>query len=490
MDSPDPRRAIAIVDARGRDGATPERVRAAVAGGGAVLVLTDSASAAAPFVAAGAAGFLVTAHDEATVAALLSDPPVERRAVSATDGEEGQRLHAWLDRRIAAGGRCAVVAVTLSRLDLVNAAHGRERVDAAIALAGERIAAAVGADAAVARIAGDHVLIGLDSPATTGLAAIGAALAQPFVVEGGPILIGHRIGVADRTDGEDADTLLRRADDALAQARISAGATVRMAAPEEAGSLDALAADLHHAVTGDGIEILFQPQVEIASGRIVGVEALARWQHPRLGPLGADTLFAAADRADLGIALSDHIQQLTLRTAARWPRSLAALRLSLNVTAADLARAGFACLLLGRVDASGFPRGRLTVEVTETGMILELDRAATVLAELRGAGCRVAIDDFGTGYSSLAYLTALPLDYLKIDRALVTDIVGNPRDRVVVRGVIDIARALGLKVIAEGVETADQLALLTAEGCGCYQGFLRAGALDVAALVEMVEGER
>jgi EAL domain-containing protein (putative c-di-GMP-specific phosphodiesterase class I) len=209
-----------------------------------------------------------------------------------------------------------------------------------------------------------------------------------------------------------------------------------------------------------------------------------------LGPLGADTLFAAADRADLGIALSDHIQQLTLRTAARWPRSLAALRLSLNVTAADLARAGFACLLLGRVDASGFPRGRLTVEVTETGMILELDRAATVLAELRGAGCRVAIDDFGTGYSSLAYLTALPLDYLKIDRALVTDIVGNPRDRVVVRGVIDIARALGLKVIAEGVETADQLALLTAEGCGCYQGFLRAGALDVAALVEMVEGER
>jgi len=230
--------------------------------------------------------------------------------------------------------------------------------------------------------------------------------------------------------------------------------------------------------------------VEIASGRIVGVEALARWQHPRLGPLGADTLFAAADRADPGIALSDHIQELTLRCAARWPRSLSTLRLSLNLTAADLARTGFASLFLDRVDASGFPRGRLTVEVTETGMILELDRAATVLAELRGAGCRVAIDDFGTGYSSLAYLKALPLDYLKIDKALACDIVGNPRDRVVVRGVIDIARGLGLAVIAEGVETPEQLAQLTAEGCGWYQGFLRAGALDEAALVAMVESER
>jgi EAL domain-containing protein (putative c-di-GMP-specific phosphodiesterase class I)/GGDEF domain-containing protein len=483
-------RAIAIVDARGGASAALDAVRAAAAGGDTVLVLTGSAAAAAPFVAAGAAGFLATDDDAATVAARLAQPGVERRAASAIDGEEGRMLRAWLDRRIAAGGACAVVAVTLSRLDLVNAAHGRERVDAAIALAGERIAVAAGPDAAVARIAGDHFLIGLGDAATIGLAAIGVALARPFAVAGGPILIGHRIGVADRNDGEDADTLLRRADDALAQARISAGATVRVAAPEEAGSLDALAADLHHAVIGDGIEILFQPQVEIASGRITGVEALARWQHPRLGPLGADVLFAAADRADLGLALSDHIQELTLRTAASWPRSLAPLRLSLNVTAADLARPGFACLFLARVDAAGFPRGRLTVEVTETGMILELDRAATVLAELRGAGCRVAIDDFGTGYSSLAYLTALPLDYLKIDKALVTGIVANPRDRVVVRGVIDIARALGLKVIAEGVETPEQLALLTGGGCGCYQGFLRAGAVDVATLIAMVEDER
>jgi EAL domain-containing protein (putative c-di-GMP-specific phosphodiesterase class I) len=200
-------------------------------------------------------------------------------------------------------------------------------------------------------------------------------------------------------------------------------------------------------------------------------------------------LFAAADRADLGIALSDHIQELALARAAAWPRSLGTLRLSVNLTAADVTRAGFARLFLDRVDASGFPRGRLTVEVTETGMIRELDAAAALLAELRGAGCRVAIDDFGTGYSGLAYLKALPLDYLKIDKALARDITGNPRDRVVVRGVIEIARALGLAVIAEGVETPQQLALLAAEGCGWYQGFLRAGPLDEAALVRMVEGQ-
>jgi len=494
MESPDQRRAAGIVDARGREPAALQEVRVAVAAGEGVLVLTDTAAAAEPFVGAGAAGFLAAPRDAAEIAMALrfirAAAPADRRDVSAIDGDEGRGLRHWLDARIATGRTCALVAVTLSRLDLVNAAHGRDRVDAAIVLAGARIAAAAGPDAMTTRIGGDHFLIGLDGSPTAGLAAIGVALARPFMVEGGPILIGHRIGVADNAAGEDADTLLRRAEGALAQARMSAGATVRMAAPEQAGSLDALAADLHHAVTGDGIDILFQPQVEIASGRIVGVEALARWQHPRLGPLGADTLFAAADRADLGIALSDHIQELTLRRAARWPRSLGALRLSLNLTAADLARAGFARLFLDRVDASGFPRGRLTVEVTETGMILELDRAAAVLAELRGAGCRVAIDDFGTGYSSLAYLKALPLDYLKIDKALATDIVGNPRDRVVVRGVIDIARALGLAVIAEGVETPEQLARLTAEGCGWYQGFLRAGALDVAALAAMVESER
>lgn len=237
----------------------------------------------------------------------------------------------------------------------------------------------------------------------------------------------------------------------------------------------------------DQIDVLFQSQVSLETGAIVGVEALARWEHPALGAIGAEQLFASAERAGLGPTLSAHVQTLALSRAARWPRSLDALRLSVNVTADDLARTDFAADFLARVDASGFPVTRVTAEVTETGLIAKLEQAAAQLATLREAGCQVAIDDFGTGYSSLAYLKALPLDYLKIDRVLTQDITGSPRDRVIVRGVIGIARGLGLTVIAEGVETVQQRELLAAEGCDLYQGFLCAEAVDTAALVRLVE---
>ncbi|KQU55671.1 hypothetical protein ASG67_05905 [Sphingomonas sp. Leaf339] len=487
-------RTVDLVDARGRAHAALAEVRSRARHGETLLVLTDDAAIADDFLNAGAFAFLAAPRDEAEIAVALRYARragmMERRELADVEGDDAARVQDWLAQQVTAKRPCALIVVALSRLDLVNAAHGRDRVDAATAQIAGRIMTAAGPHAFVIRVGGARFLVGLGGDWHPALAAIGTALARPFDVDGGPMLLGNRVGVAEHEGGEDVDTLVRRAGDALAQARISDGATTRVAGPEDAGSLDELAADLHHAITGGDIGIVFQPQVEIASGCIVGVEALARWEHPRLGPLGADTLFAAADRADLGIALSDHIQQLTLARAARWPRVLDALRLSLNLTAADVARAGFARLFLDRVDASGFPRGRLTVEITETGMIQELDRAASILTELRGAGCRIAIDDFGTGYSSLAYLKALPLDYLKIDKALARDITGNPRDRVVVRGVIEIARALGLAVIAEGVETPQQLALLAAEGCGWYQGFLRSGALDETALAAMVEKER
>jgi EAL domain-containing protein (putative c-di-GMP-specific phosphodiesterase class I) len=162
------------------------------------------------------------------------------------------------------------------------------------------------------------------------------------------------------------------------------------------------------------------------------------------------------------------------------------VRLSINLTAADIARPGFADLFLDRVDASGFPRTRLTLEITESGLIEDLGIAAALLSVLRGAGCQTAIDDFGTGYSSLAYLKALPLDYLKIDKKLAQDITGSPRDRIVVRGVIDMARSLGLTVIAEGVETPEQLEGLAKEGCQIYQGFLCAEPLTETALIALL----
>ncbi len=190
------------------------------------------------------------------------------------------------------------------------------------------------------------------------------------------------------------------------------------------------------------------------------------------------------------VQLSDHVQRKAVIAAAEWPDVLSGLRLSVNITAADIVRPGFASQFIELVDSSHFDPRRLTVEVTESGLIEDLNAAAYLLANLREGGLRVAIDDFGTGYSSLAYLKALPLDYLKIDKRLCEDITGSTRDRVVVRSVIDMARSLGLGVIAEGVETEEQLGLLAQEGCNLYQGFLCSQPIDSAALAALVTARR
>jgi EAL domain-containing protein (putative c-di-GMP-specific phosphodiesterase class I) len=247
---------------------------------------------------------------------------------------------------------------------------------------------------------------------------------------------------------------------------------------------------LRKALQSGEIEILFQPQVEIATGRIVGAEALARWQQPDIGELGAETLFGVAAKAGLSTELSEHVQRRAVADAAAWPVGLAGLRLSVNITAADTVRYGFADQFLAMIEQSGFDRSRVTVEVTETELIENLGEAASLLAQLRQQGLRVALDDFGTGYSSLLYLKALPLDALKIDKRLTEDITGSERDRIVIRGVISIAQALGLEVIAEGVETDEQLRLLATEGCAFYQGFLCSPPVDAATLAALVAASR
>jgi EAL domain-containing protein (putative c-di-GMP-specific phosphodiesterase class I) len=244
--------------------------------------------------------------------------------------------------------------------------------------------------------------------------------------------------------------------------------------------------DLRRPLDQDEIEIRYQPQVSVTTGEIVGVEALARWNHPLYGELGANTLFGVAEGSDYLVQLSDHVQRKAIGEAAAWPESLASLRLSVNITAADMLRPGFAASFLALVRESGFDPARLTVEVTEGGLIDDLAAAGDLLAALRQGGLRVAIDDFGTGYSNLAYLKALPLDYLKLDKRISQDIAGSTRDRIVVRSVIDMARSLGLDVVAEGVETEEQLSLLAQEGCTLYQGFLCAPPVVTEALIGLV----
>ncbi len=499
---------VALIDARGRGDAGLRAAQAlgaviAATGAAMLVVVPDTTSETLEaFLSAGATHVLAADAGDAMIHASLKlaerharrTLDVRRRRTHA-DGEVGE-VHRWIAEAIGRGEPCVAIIVALSRLDLINAAHGRPAgnmllrgVEARMQAAAEE---AFGDRAIVARSGGaEFVMAGvIEADRARAVAEmLEALLATPFQAGAVPIRLGVRLGLATHRAGEDPASLLARAGEALSRARVSDGSMLRFAHPGDVAPLDVLAADLHHAIERGEIDIVFQPQVAIATGLISGVEALARWRHPTLGPLGADPLFAAAERADLGLALSDHIQQMALQRAAKWPAALSHLRLSINITAADVARAGFARLFLDRVADSGFSIDRLTAEITETGLIRELDRAAGVLEGLRDAGVRIAIDDFGTGYSSLAYLTSLPVDAIKLDRSLVAEVDGTTRGRVVVRGIIRIAARLGMAIIAEGVETHDQAQLLGRLGCQTYQGFLRAAPLDEEALRAMVEEE-
>jgi diguanylate cyclase (GGDEF)-like protein len=420
---------------------------------------------------------------------------------------DGRSARAWIAERLAdeeqagtVAGNCPLVAVliSVSRYDAINAAFGRQTGDSVLQAVARRIERHVGGVARprlVARMAGAEFAVLLAPPAGVAdghflAGELVAAIGRPFISGDHVINLGSRAGIAAAAPGDDAAAFLRRASAALAEAG-GEGAPVHVLAEGAESATargDRLEVDLRRALDQDEIEIRFQPQVSVTSGAITGVEALARWRHPQYGELGAATLFGVAEGSDYLAQLSDHVQRKAIAAAAAWPAALGHLRLAVNITAADIARPGFAAQFLDTVRESGFAPDRLTVEVTESGLIEDLAAAAALLAELRSGGLRAAIDDFGTGYSSLAYLKALPLDYLKLDKRLSQDIAGSARDRVVVRGVIEMARSLGLGVIAEGVETEEQLALLAEEGCTLYQGFLCAPPVGADELLTLVTG--
>ncbi|MDG5487397.1 GGDEF domain-containing phosphodiesterase [Sphingomonas sp. BGYR3] len=415
------------------------------------------------------------------------EPRVELRdALTAARDEEAARH--WIGRMLGDGKPVVAIRLIVGQVEAIDRAYGPAARDRIIATFARRIGNAardlLGRQIVVAREGRSGFLVaatGID-PARAGFATerLADLLKEPVLVGERPLLLSVLSGHAWSGAGDGVDALLRRIV-------VTADAAGRADATD-GGTDDALARDVTAAIDSGAIEILFQPQVAMASGEIVGVEALARWRHPQRGEIGAEALFAAAERAGMNLTLSDHVQRHSLSLAARWPAALAHLRLSINLTAADIASPSAADVLLDRIDRSGFPRDRLTIEITEGELIEELDQAALVLGALRAGGCRVAIDDFGTGYSSLAYLKALPVDYLKLDRRLSVDIEGSTRGRVVVRGVIDIARSLGLTLIAEGVETRAQRDLLAGEGCQLYQGYLCAPPLDGPALARLMQG--
>jgi EAL domain-containing protein (putative c-di-GMP-specific phosphodiesterase class I) len=241
------------------------------------------------------------------------------------------------------------------------------------------------------------------------------------------------------------------------------------------------------ALSHDEVVIHYQPQYDVASGAMIGVEALLRWQHPELGLLGAGPLVTAARAARLERELTEHAHRVALAEIAGWPRALAKLRVSLNITAADLSDPEFADRFAAMAKQAGVDPDRLTLELTEQAMLSEPANAAAQLAQIRALGSAIAIDDFGTGYSSLSLLARLPIDYLKIDSGFTRSLDGSDRDRIVVRAIVDLARALGLLVVAEGIENAAQLDRLRELGVATWQGFLKSGPVPGEELLGLME---
>lgn len=418
-------------------------------------------------------------------------------ALMRRDVDDPARLKAQLAQLAQSGsGTLHAMLIGLRRMAAINATYGPLVGDAALEAVGDRIARHVarhsGADAFTARLSGGDFLIAHVMPEERVGWQVAAeqllrVVSRPLDVTGHRLRLTARASLALAKPQEDPVSLLDRLATGLAMARESAAEPVRWAdrqsdnAPESGYRLEQ---EIVHAIERDEITVLFQPQFSVQTGQITGAEALARWQHPQHGEIGAGTLFALADKADFTRQLSRHIRERALIQAAQWTGVLSGLRLSVNVTAEDLAESGYARREIDIIAASGFDPKRLTLEITESALVPDLKRAAARFDTLRQAGVRIAIDDFGTGYSNLLYLKSLPLDYLKLDHAMTRDIGGEAGDRIIVRSIIAMARALDLRVIAEGVESDAQLDALREEDCDYFQGFLRGGAMEAGAFAE------
>lgn len=410
------------------------------------------------------------------------------------------QLAAWRDDACARGGAVHALLISLGRFDAVNLAYGEAAGDGALAEVARRLLHFAedefdeGAWCA-ARIGGGKFLLAAREACSRERwqwlgEALADAVALPIVEsEGtGTLRLWPRVALMRVLPAEGPEVVFDRLGEALHRAGERHGSRVVWAdsAAVPRGLAGAqLEADLLGAIDRDEIELFFQPQFALPKDRLIGAEALARWQHPQLGRIGAGALFAIAERADHVAQLSRHIAGRGLELASGWP---AGLRMSLNVTPADLAAGGFASEFAALVQRSGFDPARLTLEITEQVLLTDLEGAARALRPLKALGMRIALDDFGAGFCNFRYLKILPLDYLKLDRAMVDGVADDPSDLAVLRAIVALARALDLQVIAEGIESEPQRDLVAREGCSFYQGFLRAAPLESGEFLRFVQG--
>lgn len=392
------------------------------------------------------------------------------------------RRHQWI---------LGVMFIDLDRFKIINDTLGHQVGDELLREVACRLSAVVRETDYVARLGGDEFVIILPAigmPADAAIVAnkIIAALSAPIQVDGHELHTSPSIGISlFPDDGPDGDTILKNADTAMYHAKAAGRNNFQFFAAEmnrvTSERLD-IERKLRHAIARNELTLCFQPQFAANGTQPTGVEALARWLHPTDGPIPPDRFIPVAEETGIIVEIGEWVLLNACREMKRWIDSgLAPLRVAVNVSARQLRRRDFCETVAGVLAESGLPPELLELEITESSVMENPQEAIVILESLGRMGVTLAIDDFGTGYSSLAYLKLFPIDHLKIDRSFVRDIEHDLNDRAIAFGTIALAHSLGLNVIAEGVETDDQLELLRSNGCDEVQGYLFSKPLSSAA---------
>ncbi len=407
----------------------------------------------------------------------------------------GDRLQGAIARARRDGGLVALMFLDLDEFKAVNDRFGHATGDALLKQVAKRLEASVRESDSVARLGGDEftvILEGNHRVEDAGHVAtkILKALEVPYTVGHRELHVTASIGIAlYPIDGDDAEALLRDADIAMYSAKAAGRNTYQYFTPElreQTSERLRVIDELRHALeAGDQLELMYQPKIDALEPRIIGVEALVRWNHPKLGKVQPARFVPLAEETDLIIPLGEWVLFEACRQMKAWEDAgLVDVTVSVNVSSRQLRRGSLVETVAAALDQSGLDPGLLEIELTEGTLVDDTELARRTLERLRSMGVRIAIDDFGTGYSSLSYLQRFSIDALKIDRAFVRDIIGNDDAAALSAAIIGLAKSLRLDVIAEGVETTDQLQLLMDLGCSKMQGFLVSRPLAPGAFVE------
>jgi diguanylate cyclase (GGDEF)-like protein len=407
-----------------------------------------------------------------------------------------ERLKEAVGRLQRTGEACAILLIDLDRFKPVNDTLGHPMGDALLKKVADRLRSTVRPTDTVARIGGDEFVIlqtGVREAADTQALArrLVDLIGRTYMVDGHLLTIGASVGVAlAPNDGTEADALLKNADLALYRAKLDGRATYRFFEPEMDARMQArrrLELDMRQALARREFQLHYQPQLQLEGNRLVGCEALIRWQHPERGMVSPLDFIPLAEEIGLIVPIGEWVMRQACRDAVTWP---APLSVAVNVSPAQFKSERLVEMVMSALAASGLPATRLEVEITEGVLLQENEKTLQTLHRLRELGVRVSMDDFGTGYSSLSYLRSFPFDKIKIDRSFVSDLSGKRDGEAIIRAIAGLGKSLGMTTVAEGVETADQMERIRAEGCTDVQGYLISKPVSASEVLKFISADR